>query len=142
MAIAAEQRAMLVATLPVAILSPGPGVIAVSRAALALERRQAMPHTPLRARCASALRLAALPGLAVLLSIVPAAPAAADKRAIYATAARIELRFSAPLAALTALPPRRRGYYAAKSGTDRIAGPAIGLLGLSLILRHKGKNAP
>ena len=73
---------------------------------------------------------------AVLLSIFPVLMTAGDKLVIYATAVSVELAFYTALASLMALPWLRRRYYAAKFWIDRAAGLAIGLLGLSLILRH------
>ncbi|MFC3167532.1 MULTISPECIES: LysE family translocator [Paracoccus] len=203
MTITADQLALFVGTLAVAILSPGPGVIAVSQAAFALGRRRALPYALGLALGASLWCLLALLGLtvvfralpwtyvalkvlggaylvwiawktwrhapdplpdpaegsrgmsfaggmmlnlsnpkpalfysAVLLSIFPVALTAGDKVAIYATAAGVELAFYGALASLMALPWLRRRYYAAKFWIDRGAGLAIGLLGLSLILRH------
>lgn len=203
MTVSVDQLALFVGTLAVAILSPGPGVIAVSQGAFALGRRRALPYALGLALGASAWCIFALLGLtvifralpwtyvalkilggaylvwiaakmwrhsadplpdpaqgtrgmgfgggvmlnlsnpkpalfysAVLLSIFPVALTAGDKVAIYATAAGVELSFYAALASLMALPWLRRRYYAAKFWIDRIAGLAIGLLGLSLILRH------
>ena len=203
MTITADQLALFVAALAVAILSPGPGVIAVSQGAFALGRRRAMPYALGLALGASLWCLLALLGLAVvfralpwtyvalrvlggaylvwvawamwrhaadplpdpadgprgmgfwggmalnlsnpkpalfysavLLSIFPVLLTAADKLTIYAAAAMVEVAFYLALASLMALPWLRRRYYAAKSGIDRAAGLAIGLLGLSLILRH------
>ena len=185
-----------------AILAPGPAVIAVSQSAFALGRARALPYGWGLALGASAWCLAALLGLtvvfralpwtyhamrmaggayliwiawrmwrhapdplpdpaegsrgigflggivlnlsnpkpalfysAVLLSIFPGLLGAADKLAIFATAAAVELTFYTALAWLMALPLLRRRYYAAKFWIDRGAGLAIGLLGLSLILR-------
>ena len=73
---------------------------------------------------------------ALLLSIFPVLMTAGDKLLIYATAVSVELAFYTALASLMALPWLRRRYYAAKFWIDRAAGLAIGLLGLSLILRH------
>ena len=203
MTITADQLLLFVATLSVAILSPGPGVIAVSQGAFALGRRRALPYAWGLALGASVWCLFALLGLtvvfrllpwtyvalkvlggaylvwiawkmwrhapdplpdpangsrgmgfaggmmlnlsnpkpalfysAVLLSIFPALLTAGDKLAIYVTAAGVELAFYSALASLMALPWLRRRYYAAKFWIDRTAGLAIGLLGLSLILRH------
>ncbi|MFD2814501.1 hypothetical protein ACFSYD_08590 [Paracoccus aerius] len=44
MTITADQIALFVGTLSLAILSPGPGVIAVSQSAFALGRRRALPY--------------------------------------------------------------------------------------------------
>lgn len=203
MTITADQLWLFVGTLAVAILSPGPGVIAVSQGAFALGRRRALPYAWGLALGASVWCLFALLGLtvifrvlpwtyvalkvvggaylvwiawkmwrhapdplpdpaqggrgmgfaggmmlnlsnpkpalfysAVLLSIFPVLMTAGDKLAIYVTAAGVELAFYTALASLMALPWLRRRYYAAKSWIDRTAGLAIGLLGLSLILRH------
>ena len=203
MTITADQLALFVGTLAVAILSPGPGVIAVSQGAFALGRRRALPygwglalgasiwcvfallgltvifralpwtyvalkivggaylvwiafkmwghaHDPLPDPAEGSRGMGFLGGLmlnlsnpkpalfysAVLLSIFPAWLTAGDKLAIYATAVSIELAFYTALASLMALPWLRRRYYAAKFWIDRAAGLAIGLLGLSLILRH------
>ncbi|MCZ0961261.1 LysE family translocator [Paracoccus benzoatiresistens] len=203
MTITADQLLLFVATLSVAILSPGPGVIAVSQGAFALGRSRALPYAWGLALGASVWCLFALLGLtvifrilpwtyvalkvlggaylvwiawkmwrhapdplpdptqgnagmglaggamlnlsnpkpalfysAVLLSIFPALPTAGDKLAIYVTAAAVELAFYSALVSLMALPWPRRRYYAAKFWIDRTAGLAIGLLGLSLILRH------
>ncbi|MTD99524.1 LysE family translocator [Paracoccus sp. YIM 132242] len=199
----ADQLVLFVGTLAVAILSPGPGVIAVSQGAFALGRRRALPYAWGLALGASVWCLFALLGLtvvfrllpwtyvalkvlggtylvwiawkmwrhapdplpdpgtdsrgmgftggmmlnlsnpkpalfysAVLLSVFPVLLTAGDKLAIYATAAGVELAFYTALASLMALPWLRRRYYAAKFWIDRAAGLAIGLLGLSLILRH------
>ena len=203
MSITADQLALFVGTLAVAILSPGPGVIAVSQAAFAMGRRRALPYGWGLALGASFWCIFALLGLtvifralpwtyvalkvlggaylvwiawkmwrhaaeplpdpaqssggmgfaggmmlnlsnpkpalfysAVLLSIFPALLTAGDKLTIYATATLVELAFYTALASLMALPWLRRRYYAAKFWIDRAAGLAIGLLGLSLILRH------
>ncbi|WP_295045605.1 LysE family transporter [uncultured Paracoccus sp.] len=203
MTITPDQLALFIGTLGVAILSPGPGVIAVSQAAFALGRRRALPYgwglalgasvwcifallgltvifralpwtyvalkilggayliwiavkmwrharDPLPDPAESTLGMSFLGGVilnlsnpkpalfysAVLLSIFPALLSAGDKLAIYATAVSVELAFYTALASLMALPWLRRGYYAAKFRIDRIAGLAIGLLGLSLILRQ------
>lgn len=201
--ITAEQLGLFVATLAVAILSPGPGIIAVSQSAFAMGRARALPYAWGLALGASLWCLAALLGLtvlfrvfpwtltalnllggaylvwvawkmwrhapdplpdpaesrlgmnfwggmalnlsnpkpalfysAVLLSIFPAALSPAERALIYVTAFSVELGFYTALACLMALPLLRRRYYAAKFWIDRGAGLAIGLLGLSLILRH------
>lgn len=198
-----DQLVIFVATLSVAILSPGPGVIAVSQTAFALGRNRALPHGWGLAFGASLWCLFSLLGLtvlfqwlpwtfhllklmgglyllwvawkmwrhatdplpvagaggramgfrdgmilnlsnpkpalfysAVLLSIFPAALPAFGKAAIYITALSVEMAFYTALACLMSLPWLRRRYYAAKSRIDRVAGVAIGLLGLSLIIRH------
>lgn len=201
-AITLQQLAVFVGTLAVAILSPGPGIVAVSQSAFAMGRRRALPYGWGLAFGASFWCLAALLGLtllfsalpwtftaltvlgggylvwvawkmwrhapdplpdpaesahgmsfwagmalnlsnpkpalfysAVLLSIFPAALALPDKALIYGTALSVELGFYSALASLMALPLLRRRYYAAKFWIDRAAAAAIGLLGLSLILR-------
>lgn len=193
---------LFVAALSVAILSPGPAVIAVSQCAFAMGRARALPYGWGLALGASVWCLAALLGLttlfralpwtyhalrlaggayllwiawkmwrhapdplpdpaegsrgigflggmalnlsnpkpalfysAVLLSIFPNLLGATDKLVIYLTATAVELVFYTALASLMALPLLRRRYYAAKFWIDRGAGLAIGLLGLSLILR-------
>ncbi|WP_239986048.1 LysE family translocator [Paracoccus sp. SY] len=203
MSITADQLALFIGTLSVAILSPGPGVIAVSQSAFALGRRRALPYgwglavgasvwcifallgltvifralpwtyvalkilggaylvwiafkmwrhasDPLPDPAESSLEMGFFGGMmlnlsnpkpalfysAVLLSIFPVMLSAGDKLAIYATAVSVELAFYTALASLMALPWLRRRYYAAKFWIDRAAGMAIGLLGLSLILRH------
>lgn len=202
MQITPEQLSLFIAALSVAILSPGPAVIAVSQSAFALGRARALPYGWGLAIGASIWCLAALLGLTVLfrtfpwtyhimrlaggiyliwiawkmwrhapdplpdpaegsrgigflggillnlsnpkpalfysgmlLSIFPSMLTTADKMAIYATAAMVELSFYTALACLMAMPLLRRRYYAAKFWIDRGAGLAIGLLGLSLILR-------
>ena len=201
--VSADQLGLFVATLAVAILSPGPGVIAVSQSAFALGRARALPYGWGLAIGASLWCLFSLLGLtvlfrllpwtyvaltvlggaylvwvawkmwrhapdplpdpaeggrgigfasgmvlnlsnpkpalfysAVILSIFPPPLSALDKGAIYLTAVSVELGFYTALASLMALPLLRRRYYAAKFWIDRGAATAIGLLGLSLILRH------
>ncbi|MDP5307066.1 LysE family translocator [Paracoccus spongiarum] len=201
-AVTFQQLALFVATLSVAILSPGPGIIAVSQSAFAMGRSRALPYGWGLAVGASSWCLAALLGLtllfsalpwtftlltilgglylvwvalkmwrhaadplpdpadsalgmnfragmmlnlsnpkpalfysAVLLSIFPATLRLADKALIYATALSVEMAFYSALACLMALPLLRRRYYAAKFWIDRAAALAIGLLGLSLVLR-------
>ncbi|MCF3972265.1 LysE family translocator [Paracoccus salsus] len=203
MQITAEQLSLFVGTLALAILSPGPGIIAVSQSAFAMGRARALPYGWGLAMGASAWCLAALLGLtvmfrlfpwtyvalkfaggtylvwiawkmwhhaadplpdpaesrlgmtfwggmvlnlsnpkpalfysAVLLSIFPSALFLADKAAIYLTALTVEIGFYTALACLMALPLLRRRYYAAKFWIDRGAAMAIGLLGVSLILRQ------
>lgn len=202
-AVTADQLTLFVATLSLAILSPGPGIIAVSQQAFALGRARALPYAWGLALGASAWCLAALLGLtvmftalpwtyavlvlaggayliwvawkmwrhardplpdpaqsrlgtgfragaalnlsnpkpalfysAVLVSIFPAALTLADRALVYATALTVEMGFYTALACLMALPLLRRRYYAAKFWIDRTAALMIGLLGLSLILRH------
>lgn len=200
--ITADQIAIFVGTLSVAILSPGPGIIAVSQTAFAMGRARALPYGWGLALGASAWCFASLFGLtvlfrlapwtfmalkllggayliwiawkmwahaadplpdpaesrwgtgflagmalnlsnpkpalfysAVLLSIFPASLTWADKAVIYATASAVEVAFYTALASVMALPWLRQRYYGAKLWIDRTAGAAIGLLGLSLILR-------
>ncbi|TRW96852.1 LysE family translocator [Paracoccus sp. M683] len=203
MVVTIAQLAVFVGTLSVAILSPGPGVIAVSQSAFAMGRARALPYGWGLAVGAALWCLFALLGLtvlfrvvpwtyvalkvlggayliwiawkmwrhaadplpdpsdkrfgsgflgglilnlsnpkpalfysAVLLSIFPAALSLADKAVIFGTALVVELSFYTALATLMALPLLRRRYYAAKFWIDRIAAALIGLLGISLILRH------
>jgi threonine/homoserine/homoserine lactone efflux protein len=65
------QLGVFVATLTVAILSPGPGIVAVSQAAFRLGRRDAMPYALGLALGASAWCLVALLGLNVLFEAFP-----------------------------------------------------------------------
>ncbi|TNC60528.1 LysE family translocator [Rubellimicrobium roseum] len=65
------QLGLFVATLSVAILSPGPGILAVSHAAFRLGRRGAMPYALGLAVGASLWCLVALLGLTVLFEAVP-----------------------------------------------------------------------
>lgn len=67
------QLGLFAATLSVAILSPGPGIVAVSQAAFRLGRRDAMPYALGLALGASAWCLVALLGLTVLFEAVPLA---------------------------------------------------------------------
>lgn len=203
MSVTFAQLLLFVGTLSVAILSPGPGVIAVSQSAFAMGRARALPYGWGLAVGASLWCLFALLGLtvlfrvlpwtfvvlkvlggaylvwiawkmwvhaphplpdpaekrhgagfwgglvlnlsnpkpalfysAVLLSIFPAALDVFDKLVVYAVALSVELGFYTALATLMALPLLRRRYYAAKFWIDRIAAGLIGLLGISLILRH------
>lgn len=203
LAITVPQLTVFVVTLAVAILSPGPGIIAVSQSAFALGRRRALPYGWGLAFGASLWCLAALAGLtvlftalpwtftvlalaggaylvwvawkmwrhaadplpdpaesrlgigfragmavnlanpkpalfysAVVLSIFPSSLGLGDRAVIYGTALSVEMVFYTALASLMALPLLRRRYYAAKFWIDRAAATAIGLLGLSLILRH------
>lgn len=203
MSVTLAQLVLFVGTLAVAILSPGPGVIAVSQSAFAMGRARALPYGWGLALGASLWCLFALAGLtvlfrvvpwtyvalkvlggaylvwiawkmwkhapdplpdpadkrfgsgfwgglilnlsnpkpalfysAVLLSIFPATLSLGDKAAIYLTAVSVELVFYTALATLMALPLLRRRYYAAKFWIDRVAAGLIGLLGISLILRH------
>jgi threonine/homoserine/homoserine lactone efflux protein len=65
------QLGLFVATLTVAILSPGPGIVAVSQAAFRLGRRNAMPYALGLAIGASCWCLVALLGLNVLFEAFP-----------------------------------------------------------------------
>ena len=67
------QLGLFVATLSVAILSPGPGIVAVSQAAFSLGRRGALPYALGLALGASAWCLIALLGLTVLFQAFPLA---------------------------------------------------------------------
>lgn len=69
--IAAEQLALFVGTLAIAILSPGPGIVAVSHSAFTMGRRRALPHAWGLAVGASVWCLAALLGLTALFRLVP-----------------------------------------------------------------------
>ncbi|MDB6179428.1 LysE family translocator [Paracoccus sp. Z330] len=198
-----EQLSLFAATLAMAILSPGPAIIAVSQSAFAMGRRRALPYGWGLATGASLWCLTALLGLtvifrilpwtfmamkvlgglyliwiairmwrgardplpdpaeaqmgmtfwggialnlsnpkpalfysAVLLSIFPTTLSFADKGLIYTTALSLEMGFYTAMACLMALPLLRRRYYAAKFWIDVIAACAIGMLGLSLILRQ------
>lgn len=71
MVVTPDQLALFMATLSVAILSPGPGVIAVSQGAFALGRRRAMPYAWGLALGASVWCLFALLGLTVIFRAVP-----------------------------------------------------------------------
>lgn len=67
------QLGLFVATLSLAVLSPGPGIVAVSQAAFRLGRRDAMPYALGLAVGASAWCLVALLGLNVVFEAVPLA---------------------------------------------------------------------
>ena len=69
--ITAEQMGIFVATLSAAILSPGPGVIAVSQGAFALGRRRALTYGWGLAIGASVWCLVALLGLTALFRVAP-----------------------------------------------------------------------
>ena len=193
---------LFVTTLGVAILSPGPAIIAASRSAAARGRQASMPYAMGLAIGASFWCLFALFGLTVLFRIVPQSYAvlrflggayliwvafqmwrhAADPLSmegesvagpgfrqglalnlsnpkpalfyagvimtifpalstvgaavIYLVALSVEVCFYAAVTVLMATNPMRRGYRAAKTAIDRIAGTLIGALGLTLILRH------
>ena len=67
------QLGLFVMTLSVAILSPGPGIVAVSQAAFSLGRRGALPYALGLALGASAWCLVALLGLTVIFEAFPLA---------------------------------------------------------------------
>ena len=67
------QLGLFVATLSVAILSPGPAIVAVSQAAFSLGRRGALPYALGLALGASAWCLVALLGLTVIFETFPLA---------------------------------------------------------------------
>ncbi|EYD77897.1 Lysine exporter protein (LYSE/YGGA) [Rubellimicrobium mesophilum DSM 19309] len=67
------QLGLFVATLSVAILSPGPGILAVSHAAFSMGRRGALPYALGLALGASLWCLIALLGLTVLFQTFPLA---------------------------------------------------------------------
>ena len=69
--VSADQLVLFTATLAVAILSPGPGVIAVSQSAFALGRGRAMPYGWGLAFGASLWCLFSLLGLAMLFGLMP-----------------------------------------------------------------------
>ncbi|SET57496.1 LysE family translocator [Paracoccus homiensis] len=71
MIVTVEQLALFVSTLAVAILSPGPGVIAVSQSAFSMGRRRALPYGWGLALGASLWCLFSLLGLTVLFRILP-----------------------------------------------------------------------
>lgn len=193
---------LFVMTLSLAILSPGPAIIAASRSAAARGRQASMPYAMGLAAGASFWCLFALFGLTVLFRLVPqsylllrlvggayliwiavqmwrhaadplamegetlAGPgfrqglalnlsnpkpalfyagvimsifpglSAAAAGVVYLVALSVEVCFYAAVTALMATGPMRRGYRAAKTAIDRIAGTLIGALGLTLILRH------
>lgn len=70
--VSAAQLAAFVGVLSLAILSPGPGIVAVSHAAFSMGRRRALPYALGLALGASAWCLVALLGLVVLFRTVPA----------------------------------------------------------------------
>ena len=193
---------LFVTTLGVAILSPGPAIIAASRSAAARGRQASMPYAMGLAIGASFWCLFALFGLTVLFRVLPqsykvlrllggaylfwiaiqmwrhaADPLAMEGESaagpgfrqglalnlsnpkpalfyagvimtifpalstpgaavIYLVALSVEVCFYAAVTVLMATGPMRRGYRAAKTAIDRIAGTLIGALGLTLILRH------
>lgn len=71
----------------------------------------------------------------VILSIFPVLRGA-ENLVVYLIALSVEMAFYATVTTLMATAPVRRGYVAAKTWIDRIAGALIGALGVSLILRH------
>lgn len=71
MTVTVDQLLLFVGTLAVAILSPGPGVIAVSQGAFALGRRRALPYAWGLAVGASVWCLFALLGLTVAFRLMP-----------------------------------------------------------------------
>ena len=71
--ISLPQIGLFMATLSVAILSPGPGIVAVSQAAFRLGRRDAIPYALGLALGASVWCLVALLGLTVLFEAFPLA---------------------------------------------------------------------
>ena len=71
----------------------------------------------------------------VIMTIFPAL-STAGAAVIYLVALSVEVCFYAAVTVLMATNPMRRGYRAAKTAIDRIAGTLIGALGLTLILRH------
>lgn len=71
MVITFQQLVLFVGTLSVAILSPGPGIIAVSQSAFAMGRQRALPYAWGLAIGASLWCLAALLGLTVLFRVLP-----------------------------------------------------------------------
>ena len=201
-AITLSAMGLFVTTLGVAILSPGPAIIAASRSAAARGRQASMPYAMGLAIGASFWCLFALFGLTVLFRVLPqsytllrflggayllwiaiqmwrhaADPLAmegesvagpgfrqglalnlsnpkpalfyagvimtifpalstAGAAVIYLVALSVEVCFYAAVTVLMATGPMRRGYRAAKTAIDRIAGTLIGALGLTLILRH------
>ena len=200
--ITAGQLSLFVGTMVLAILSPGPAIIAASRSAASRGRHASMPYAMGLAFgaslwCAFALfgltiafrnfpslytafkvaggaylvwiavqmvrhaadplamegETVAGPGFAqgmalnlsnpkpalfyagVIMSIFPAlhGPSAGM---IYAVALSVEVTFYAVVTFLMATAPVRRGYGLARTWIDRVAGGLIGVLGLSLIIRH------
>ena len=55
---------------------------------------------------------------------------------VYLVALCVEVCFYAGVTVLMATDPMRRGYRAARTAIDRVAGTLIGALGLTLMLRH------
>ena len=201
-AITAAQLAVFVGTLAVAILSPGPAIIAASRSAASRGRNASMPYAMGLAFGASVWCAVALfgltlvferfPGLFTILRVAGGAylvwiawkmvrhaadPLAMDGETvtgpgffqglalnlsnpkpalfyaglimsifptlhgsaagmIYAVALSVEVTFYAVVTFLMATGPMRRGYAVARVWIDRVAGGLIGVLGLSLMIRH------
>lgn len=71
LSITADQLALFIGTLSVAILSPGPAVIAVSQSAFALGRRRVLPYAWGLAAGASIWCIFALLGLTVMFRVMP-----------------------------------------------------------------------
>ena len=196
------QVVLFVSTMAVAILSPGPAIIAASRSAAARGRAASMPYAMGLAVGASLWCLFAVFGLSALFRVVPqlylllkilggaylvwiawkmvrhaADPLAMDGETvtgpgflqglalnlsnpkpalfyaglimsifptlhgpaagmIYAVALSVEVTFYAVVTFLMATGPMRRGYAVARVWIDRVAGGLIGVLGLSLMIRH------
>ena len=196
------QVLLFVTTLGLAIVSPGPAIIAVSQSAASRGRANAMPYALGLAVGASLWCLFALFGLTVLFRWVPALFVAlkilggvylmwvawkmwshaadplgigddassgpgfwrgmalnlsnpkpalfysavimsifpvlhgAAPAVVYAIALSVELIFYVTVTTLMATPPVRRRYYSSKTWIDRTAGALIGVLGLSLVIRH------
>ncbi|MDO5620575.1 MAG: LysE family transporter [Paracoccus sp. (in: a-proteobacteria)] len=202
-AVSLPQLWLFVTVLALAILSPGPAIIAASQSAVSRGRQASLPYAIGLAFGASLWGLAALFGLsilfkavpqlyvgfkvaggayllwvawkmwhhaadplpqaaatgcgpgfwagvmlnlsnpkpalfyaAVILSVFPALHGVAGPALVYATALAVELTFYLLVTSLMATGPIRRRYFAAKTLIDRTAAGLIGLLGLSLILRH------
>ncbi|MDN5567686.1 MAG: LysE family transporter [Paracoccus sp. (in: a-proteobacteria)] len=69
--VSADQLGLFIATLALAILSPGPGVIAISQGSFAFGRRKALPYGWGLAIGASVWCLFALLGLTVIFRVLP-----------------------------------------------------------------------
>ena len=198
----AAQLALFAGTLTLAVLSPGPAVIACTRAAAVHGARSALPYAMGLALGASLWCLFALAGIVVLFQVVPVLylvlrvgggiylvwfawrlwrhagdPLPAGRRvggfaagialnlsnpkpalfysslivaifpgphgvagsaAIYAAAAATEVFWYGAVTGAMAQAPVRSLYLAAKSVIDRVAGTALGLLGLRLIVNPHG----
>lgn len=201
-AITLPHLVLFVTTLSLAILSPGPAIIAASQSAAARGRAASMPYAMGLAFGASLWCLFALFGLTVVFRLVPqlyvalklaggiylvwiawkmwrhaADPLAMEGETVtgpgfvrgialnlsnpkpalfysavimsvfpalggiapaivYGIALTVELTFYATVTALMSTAPVRRRYVGAKTWIDRIAGALIGVLGVSLIVRH------